>query len=71
MLIIGIISGLPDMKYIGFKHQRENKQNSNKKNYGHIITDNGMLNINHKCLYIKVKKNYGEYSNELLLIFCF
>ena len=27
---------LRDMKYIGFKHQRENKQNSDKSNY-HII----------------------------------
>jgi hypothetical protein len=26
-----------DMKYIGFKHQRENKQNSDKKLYHTII----------------------------------
>jgi hypothetical protein len=28
---------LRDMKYIGFKHQRENKQNSEKNTYLHLI----------------------------------
>jgi hypothetical protein len=28
---------LRDMKYIGFKHQRENKQNSDKNIYLHLI----------------------------------
>ena len=29
--------GLRDMKYISFKHQRKNKQNSDKNIYLHLI----------------------------------
>jgi hypothetical protein len=43
----------PVMKYIGFKHQRENKQNSDKHNY-HILTQdtfNFVYEINSKWYY--------------------
>jgi hypothetical protein len=53
-----------DMKYIGFKHQRENKQNSDNRNYQLLVICHARSNVTSLNLSLKKRVKTQEKNHK-------